>query len=239
MSYQENRYDAKIVTDAIRNIMYTKQCDDEDLVDYTRRFKTAKEFLEAQLGGKLKIDKMAKEDEEWDETNAVKMKECDEQANARLMALMYLENADQNIYGTVLKGPMDQFSLDQDQYPKTINHATSVLSNHKFDEKYFELKKKNQERKNKEDKKLKEDQESPQDLPKEINFAQLEGACYCCGKKGHQSRKCPDIGKDKKEWAINKTLEAAFIQSAVSGRGDSQSVVSALPALNQEQHPFG
>jgi hypothetical protein len=86
---------------------------------------------------------------------------------------------------------------------------------------------------------LKEDQESPQDPPKEINFAQLQGACYCCSKKGHQSPKCPERGKDKKEWAINKTQEAAFIQSAVSGRGDSQSVVSAPPALNQEQHSFG
>jgi hypothetical protein len=62
MSYQENWYDAKIITDAIRNIMHTKQRDDEDLADYTRRFKTAKDFLEAQLGGKLKIDTMAKED---------------------------------------------------------------------------------------------------------------------------------------------------------------------------------
>jgi hypothetical protein len=141
----------KIVTNAIRNIMYTKQRDDEDLVDYTRCFKTAKDFLEAQLGGKLKIDKMAKEDEDWDETNATKMKECNEQANARLMALMYLENADQNKYWTVSKGLMDQFSLDQDQYPKTINHVTSVLSNHKFDEKYFEFKNKNQGWKNKED----------------------------------------------------------------------------------------
>jgi hypothetical protein len=146
--------------------MYTKQRDDKDLVDYTRRFKTAKEFLEAQLGGKLKIDEMAKEDEEWDETKATKMKECHERANARLMALTYLENVDQNKCGTVLKGLMDQFSLDQDQYPKTINHATSVLSNHKFDDKYFELKMKNQERKNKEDNNLKEDKESPQDLPK-------------------------------------------------------------------------
>jgi hypothetical protein len=84
-------------------------------------------------GSKLNIDKMAKEDEEWDETNAT-----NERADARLMVLMYLENVDQNKYGTVLKGLMDQFLLDQDQYPKTINHATSVLSNHKFDEKYFE-----------------------------------------------------------------------------------------------------
>jgi hypothetical protein len=47
---------------------------------------------------------------------------------------------------------MDQFSLNQDQYPKTINNTTNVLSNHKFDENYFKLKKKNQDWKNKDKK---------------------------------------------------------------------------------------
>jgi hypothetical protein len=38
MSYQENRYNAKIVVGALRNLLYTKERDDEDLADYTRRF---------------------------------------------------------------------------------------------------------------------------------------------------------------------------------------------------------
>lgn len=52
MSYQENRYDAKIMIDALRSMLFTKQRDDEDLVDFTRRFKAARDFFEAQLGGK-------------------------------------------------------------------------------------------------------------------------------------------------------------------------------------------
>jgi hypothetical protein len=75
-------------------------------------------------------------------------------------------------------------------------------------------------------------------LPKEINFAQLEGTCYCCGKNGHRSPKCPEKDKDKKEWASNKTKEATFIQNAVSARMDTQSVVSAPQVINQEQHAF-
>jgi hypothetical protein len=148
------------------------------------------------------------------------------------MALLYMENADQNKYGSVIKGLMDQFSLNQDQYPKTINHATNVLSNHKFNEKFYENRKKNQD-----EKKTKDDQEG-RDPPKEINFAQLKGTCYCCGKKGHHNPKCPEKNKDKKDWAINKTREAAFIQSAVTARTDSQSVVLAPAAANQEQNPF-
>jgi hypothetical protein len=33
MSYQENRYNAKIMVDTLRNLLYMKQRDDEDLAD--------------------------------------------------------------------------------------------------------------------------------------------------------------------------------------------------------------
>jgi hypothetical protein len=47
LSYQEHRYDAKIVIDAMRNLLNTKQRDDEDLVDFTRRFKAVRDFFES------------------------------------------------------------------------------------------------------------------------------------------------------------------------------------------------
>jgi hypothetical protein len=55
----------------------------------------------------------------------------------------------------------------------------------------------------------------------------------------HHSPECPEKNKDKKDWAINKTREAAFIQSAVTARTDSHLVVLAPAASNQEQNPFG
>jgi aminopeptidase-like protein len=64
MSYQENIYDAKIVVDTLRNLLYTKQRDDKDLVDYTRRFKATCDFYEAQQGEKMMCVKMAKADDE-------------------------------------------------------------------------------------------------------------------------------------------------------------------------------
>jgi hypothetical protein len=94
------------------------------------------------------------------------MKECRNRASARLISLLYMENEDQNKYGSVLKGLTEQYSLNQDHYPKTINHATNVLSNHNFDEKYYEVRMKNQEHKNKDDKKTKGGQEALTELPK-------------------------------------------------------------------------
>lgn len=37
-SYLENKYDAVIVIDSLRNMVNLKQKEDEDLVDFTRRF---------------------------------------------------------------------------------------------------------------------------------------------------------------------------------------------------------
>jgi hypothetical protein len=54
-SYQEHRYEAKIVIDVLRNLLNTRQWDDEDLVDFTRRFKAARDFYEAQVGTKMKL----------------------------------------------------------------------------------------------------------------------------------------------------------------------------------------
>jgi hypothetical protein len=55
LSYQE------IVIDSLRNLLNTKH-HDEDLVDFTRRFKAARDFHESQVGTKMKIKKMAKID---------------------------------------------------------------------------------------------------------------------------------------------------------------------------------
>jgi hypothetical protein len=132
----------------------------------------------------MRLKKMAKSDN----TDQAIQEACYEPASDKVLALLYLENSDQIKYGTLLKGLSDQYSLNQDQYLKTINHAMNVLSNHHFDLKYYEKKQKNQEKenknKNKEGKSGKEDESDQQeDVPRDINFAQLKGMCYCCGKK--------------------------------------------------------
>jgi len=41
ISYQENKYEMHIILDAMRNFINLKQADDESLIDYTARFKSA------------------------------------------------------------------------------------------------------------------------------------------------------------------------------------------------------
>ena len=49
------------------------------------------------------------------------------------MAFLLIHNSDQSKYGSLLNRLVSQFSMDNNQYPKNIMHATDILSNHKHD----------------------------------------------------------------------------------------------------------
>lgn len=224
MSYMENKYDALIVLESLKSLFSLRQREDEDLVDFTKRFKSATDVAESHIGEKLRFMKLAKADEEWTSIDADIQEECYKRAYDKVIALLYMMNSDQTKYGSLLSGLSTQFALKQDQYPKSITHATSILSDHKFDESYYAMRKKRKEKADAE--KEKKDQQLTSDP--ELNFSQLEGVCYCCGKKGHKSPQCKHNKRPKSEWVINKTKEAAFITQAAA-RSDEQSVVTSIP----------
>lgn len=70
---------------------------------------------------------MAESDPQWDPDNPDNHPECYDNAYNRLIAQLFLENADQSKYGSILRNLSSQFSLKQDQYPKNITHAVSFL----------------------------------------------------------------------------------------------------------------
>jgi len=80
MSYMENRYPASIVVDSIKTFVNLKQKKDENLIDYTRHFKSARDIMESHLGGKLHIPKLVEADDEYDATDRKKVKTCCERA---------------------------------------------------------------------------------------------------------------------------------------------------------------
>ena len=68
--------------------------------------------------------------------------ECMQSAYMKFTTFLYLENADRSKYGLLLSGLATQYSLGLNQYPKTVEEATNVLSNHKFNQAYYDNKKK-------------------------------------------------------------------------------------------------
>ncbi len=56
------------------------------------------------------------------------------------MAYLVIRGCDQSKYGSLTRNFVSQYSLGNDQYPKTIQGAIDVLSNHRFDPKFAENK---------------------------------------------------------------------------------------------------
>ena len=99
-----------------------------------------------------------------------------DKAYAQLMSYLYLENSDQDKYGSILTGLTTQKTLKNDQYPKTITDASDVLSCHKFDQ-ASRRKTNNNKRNDPNKRKDPKDDVKPDETPS-MSFAQLEGRCY-------------------------------------------------------------
>ena len=107
LNYQETRYEMAIIADAIRTFINTRQKENEALNNYTRRFKTSLDIMEAQIGGPITLKKFIKtmpeykmneemlvdQDEDMNETTNLETKYVKKAANI-LYAYLYLENAD-------------------------------------------------------------------------------------------------------------------------------------------------
>ena len=134
---------------------------------------------------------------------------------------MYLVNADERKYGSVVKGLNSQKALKNDQFPKSIIEGNNVLSTHRFD---------NANRSSQNSRSHPRDRQERNDAGPTLNFVQLEGKCYCCGKPGHKSPQCFMKDKTKREeWAIKK------IQMTQLNNKESNESTTTPPAENDKK----
>ena len=120
---------------------------------------------------------------------------------------MILRGCDKAKYKSLVKGFVNQFSLKNDQYPKTMQDMSDALSKHTFDEEFHKRNKRKAEQRKK---KPKEDKGDDDEDNNELNFAQAlkrkQYACYKCGKSDHPLSKCP-LNIPKKDWWINRMIQ--------------------------------
>jgi hypothetical protein len=199
LDYQEHCYEMSIILDSIKTMANMKQKEHKSLQDYTKQFKTVRDVMKAHIGGPLILTKFV---EEMDDYDVVEAKIFQEKVFNQFMAYTYLDNADKAKHGTLLTGLNTQISFKNNQYPKTVTEAATILSNHHWDN----VGKTNNNNSTNNNKHTDNEKgEDKNDETPEMSFAMLEGKCYSCRKAGHKSPDCHLRDKTPKEdWAINK-----------------------------------
>jgi len=206
---------------ALRRLITMRQFDDESILDFVKRFKQQRDIVKSHIGKKF-LDEFVEHTENYrNENDPAKKAKMKDGAFDRAMAVLLMDTADKNKYGTLMRGYISQYSMKNDQYPETVRDAVDVLSNHKIDQRYYDLKKKRRdERQNQDD--------DRSTATTETNLAQRgresrQVTCYCCGKKGHTSDKCSKRDEiPRNEWAINRAVNNMMSENEDNDDDESQ-----------------
>ena len=129
----KSKYPYTSVTNSLRNFIMIKQNDHEQLLDYAKRFRQARDLLKSQMGTEI-LDKFVTTTSEYEgETTQEKKEEIQDEAFHRWSAYVLIKNSDQAKYGSLLNGMATQYAMGHNQFPGSMQKAVDIMSNHKPD----------------------------------------------------------------------------------------------------------
>ena len=175
----EKKYPPSQAAHAWKELAKVWQQDQEDLVDYYKRFISMVEMVERSYG-KIAPEEIAKKDPIYstDQEKAV------ESTRDKMLAFMFMDGANKRYYGMLMRDIGNDFALGNGHYPKTIEDALQVLSLYSDQKRY-----------------IKRDQND--DNEAKVVLAQTDGKnklkCWKCGKEGHIKKDCPDLQQQMSE----------------------------------------
>jgi len=114
------QYPMVSMTEALTRMVNAKQMENEPLLDYVKHFKQLHDVVKSHLGTKI-LDTFTEQSKEYQKLKDTKKEtEMKEAAFNAWMAYLLIRGSNQSKYGSIIKGFISQFSLGNDQYPKTI-----------------------------------------------------------------------------------------------------------------------
>ena len=131
------QYPVISMTEALARLVNVKQAENESLLDYVNRFKQLRDVAVSHMGTEL-LYKFCEYQENYKSQNDQGKLEWKTKSFEMWMSYLLIRGSDQSKYGSLTKNFTQQFSLGNDQYPKTMETAVDVLSNHRFDQKFID-----------------------------------------------------------------------------------------------------
>ena len=204
--------------EALKRLVGIQQYEGEQLLDYSKRFKQTRDIMHAHLGEGIMDGAVALLPAYIAEQDAAAKKAMRKEEAKAFLAYLFLAGSDQTKYGSLLKGFQAQFSLGNDQYPRTLEVALDVLSSHRFDQKYSDNQRKNREHNKQNDKRNERDGKKEDGL--NTSFAQQGNSnkprlCFVCGEPGHLSPNCKHKNLPRDQWFSYKAMQ--HVQSGAAG----------------------
>lgn len=199
------------MTEALMRLITAKQGENESLLDYIQRFKQLKDVAVSHVGDDLLSQFAERQVEYVNQATTLGKEKYKGEVFEAWMAYLIIRGSDQNKYGSLANNFTTQYSLGNNQYPRTLENVSDVLSNHPLDSKHFENQKRVRERQQQQQQQA---QQATSDAAGAASFAQKGKGkdaerCFICGKPGHRSPQCPDADKiPRDQWAINRAWSA-------------------------------
>ena len=131
LSFNDKKKADIFIIDAIMNLMTTRQRHDEDLNDYTKCFKVARDLCKEKYRGIFEIPSLTQKESTWTSDKEGSYKA----AYASFLSILSLKNTDQMKYGSFIKKMAEDFATGQENvYPTHIEDVQHILSIHKYDQ---------------------------------------------------------------------------------------------------------
>jgi hypothetical protein len=123
------------MVDSIDRLINIKQQEDS-LWDYVERFKQLRDVMVFHMGTNVLdgfVEQMEDYGKERDPSKQARMKQ---EAWDRWMAYLFLKGADARKYGSITKKFLSEYSMGNNLYPKDLQVAVEILTNHRIDSHY-------------------------------------------------------------------------------------------------------
>ena len=231
---------------SIKTLFTIKQDEKESLTEFVKRFKNARDIMEAQHGElpmtqcvASTLDSTATDDEK---------KKAQEVAYNRLIGCAFIQGASNVKAGKLEEDLANSFALKQNQHPENLETAVDAVVNCRncVNNPHHPGKKRNDRTNGKGQNTNKKDAENTSDKGTAASFAQKgkndkgQTVCFKCGEPGHIAPKCPN--KDKDETANAQSQGASKNSNAdttVARDGDNDKNFSTgWNSLQMHEHAF-